>query len=77
MIFNYVDLVPTPCLQSQLEDLEQQARNAGKSKIAALQNKVRQSEADLDNEIKRRMDAEKVCLLNFLKIKSIRFLSQL
>ncbi|XP_063675609.1 myosin heavy chain, striated muscle-like isoform X4 [Bolinopsis microptera] len=46
-------------LESQLEDLEQQARNAGKSKIAALQNKVRQSEADLDNESKRRMDAEK------------------
>ncbi|KAL5264132.1 hypothetical protein ACHWQZ_G005272 [Mnemiopsis leidyi] len=46
-------------LESQLEDLEQQARNAGKSKIAALQNKVRQSEADLDVEIKRRMDAEK------------------
>ena len=47
-------------LQSQLEDLEQQARNAGKSKIVALQNKVQQSEADLDVEIKRRMDAEKV-----------------
>jgi hypothetical protein len=43
--------------------MEQQARNAGKSKIAALQNKVRQSEQDLDNEIKRRMDAEKVTIV--------------
>jgi len=48
-------------LESQLEDMEQQARNAGKSKIAALQSKVRQSEQDLDAEIKRRMDAEKAC----------------
>lgn len=46
-------------LDSQLEDAETTARTSGKAKVAALEAKWRQAEADMDVETKRRVDAEK------------------
>ena len=54
--------------KGQLEDAEAQARTAGKSKIATLEGKWRQAEGDLEIEIKRRMDAEKVNLCHSFNV---------
>ena len=47
-------------LEGQLEDAENAARTAGKSKIQAMESKIRNMESDMDGEMKRRVDAEKV-----------------